>query len=140
MRATNIQDNYFVSPQIQETDLETIAQAGFKIIICNRPDEEVHEGLRSKIMKPAVEKAGMAFYFLPLTFENLTTGISKKQFDIVASTSAPVLAYCTTGSRCALLWALSKVNELEKEKILTVTANAGYNLTGLSDILTKTTK
>ena len=134
MQVSNIEGNYFVSPQIKKADLPLISEAGFKIVICNRPDEEVIKDLRSRIMESAVQKAGMDFYFLPFSFNSDNKWTSIRQSEIIASTASPVLAYCTTGTRCALLWALSKVDIMKTEDILSTTANAGYNLAGLSNM------
>lgn len=41
MDIKQLSTNYAVSPQIDAADVVAIARAGFKTIICNRPDMEV---------------------------------------------------------------------------------------------------
>ena len=40
MQMNTLSDDYTVSPQIDVSDVPSIAQAGFKSVICNRPDQE----------------------------------------------------------------------------------------------------
>jgi uncharacterized protein (TIGR01244 family) len=40
MQINTLSDTYSVSPQIDICDVPSIAEAGFKSVICNRPDQE----------------------------------------------------------------------------------------------------
>ncbi len=40
MTPRELDENMSVTPQIQVSDIETIAKLGFKTIIANRPDQE----------------------------------------------------------------------------------------------------
>jgi sulfide:quinone oxidoreductase len=40
MQINTLSDNYSVSPQIDISDVPSIAEADFKSVICNRPDQE----------------------------------------------------------------------------------------------------
>ncbi len=43
----------------------------------------------------------------------------------------PILAYCQTGTRSVMLWALVQAKSLDVEAILSATKSAGYDLTGM---------
>ena len=43
----------------------------------------------------------------------------------------PILAYCRTGTRCTVLWALSQAGHRSIDEILQIAAAAGYSLEAL---------
>jgi len=47
----------------------------------------------------------------------------------------PIFAYCRTGTRCSMLWALSHAKTLHIDEILNKTQIAGYDLSPLLDRL-----
>jgi sulfide:quinone oxidoreductase len=45
----------------------------------------------------------------------------------------PVLAYCRSGTRSATLWSLAQAGARPFDEILSATAAAGYDMSGLAD-------
>ena len=57
---------------------------------------------------------------------------------IAAQTApGPVAAYCASGTRSTVLWALSQVGTRDADEILERTAAAGYPLEGLRPLLSR---
>ena len=56
----------WVSPQIQPADVETIAAEGFKAIVCNRPDGEEPGQPDWASVEAAAKAAGLRTYYLPM--------------------------------------------------------------------------
>lgn len=135
MQPNKISDKYFVSPQIEATQIKDFAEAGFGKIICNRPNEEISRELHSNVMANAAESAGIAFDFLPLTLQRMNAEIIAKQRLLIEEADGPVLAYCESGTRCAVIWAFLQAGNMASDDILQATANAGYNLEGLHFML-----
>jgi len=54
-----------VADQISEADLTEIAQAGFKSLICNRPDGEGSDQPGFKEIEIAAKALGLAIRYLP---------------------------------------------------------------------------
>ena len=135
MQIHHLSPNYAVSPQISPEDVAAIVQAGFAGVICNRPDTEVPHALRADALRHAVEAAGLRFEELPLTHQTMTPDNITKQFDIVENAEGPVLAYCASGTRCSVIWALSQSGKQSADDILAQTAQAGYDLSGLRGAL-----
>lgn len=131
MTPIHIDANYYVSPQISVDDVSLLAAAGFEKIICNRPDEEVPQELRAEAIGIAAKAAGLVFDILPLTHQTMHAENINVQFELVADKKGPVLAYCASGTRCTVVWALSQVGKRSADEILRITQNAGYNLEGL---------
>lgn len=126
---------YSVTPQINPEDAEAIKAAGFSKVICNRPDAEVPPQLQAEAMRTAIEAAGLAFEVLPLTHQTMTPDNIARQAQIVAEADGPVLAYCASGTRCSVIWALGQAGHMAAEDILATTARAGYALDGLRPTL-----
>ena len=57
MQMNTLSDDYTVSPQIDVSDVPSIAQAGFKSVICNRPDQENPAPRHIEAIKAAVQAA-----------------------------------------------------------------------------------
>ena len=55
----------------------------------------------------------------------------EKQMEFVDACKSPVLAYCASGTRCTVAWALAQVGKMSKVEILKTTRMAGYNLDGI---------
>ena len=130
-----ITPTYAVSAQIDPRELPSIAAAGYKTVICNRPDAENPAPLQSAAMAEAAKQAGITFKVLPLTHQTMTPENVAKQFEIVAEADTPVLAYCASGTRCSVIWALSQAGLQSADAILEQTAKAGYDLSGLRGAL-----
>ncbi|WP_411352673.1 TIGR01244 family sulfur transferase [Leisingera aquaemixtae] len=135
MDARVITPRYSVSPQISAEDLPAIAAAGYKTVICNRPDEEVPPSHQADAIRAAAEAAGLRFEVLPLTHQTMTQENVALQRELYESSDGPVLAYCASGTRSSVVWALGQASELSADDILQKTAAAGYQLDGLRPAL-----
>lgn len=135
MDARVITPRYSVSPQISAEDLPAIAAAGYKMVICNRPDEEVPPSHQADTIRAAAEAAGLRFEALPLTHQTMTPENVAAQRGFYESSEGPVLAYCASGTRSSVVWALGQASEMSADDILQKTAAAGYQLDGLRPAL-----
>ena len=125
-----ITDGYAVSPQIAPEDLPAIAAAGYRTVVCNRPDSEIPEDLSSAVMAEAAAKAGLAFVVHPLTHQTMEEAFPR-QMEILAQAEGPVLAYCASGTRCSIAWSLGQVGRMDADDILAATGRAGYDLSAM---------
>jgi uncharacterized protein (TIGR01244 family) len=130
-----ITDTYYVAPQIDPTDLPDIAAAGIKTIICNRPDEEVPPNLQAAQLEIATHAAGLQFHVLPLTHQNMTLDVITRHMEL-AQHEGPVLAYCASGTRCTVAWAIgSAMQGLDIDDILASARQGGYALESMRPTL-----
>ncbi|WP_113912351.1 TIGR01244 family sulfur transferase [Roseovarius dicentrarchi] len=131
MDLRRISDTFSVSPQIDPGDVPGIKAAGFRAIMCNRPDGEEAGQCDHALIEAAAKDAGLAFYNVPIT----SNGISSEDMDdfnaALAEMPAPVLAYCRSGTRCTMLWSMSQVGHLPAEEIVSAAASAGYDMRGV---------
>tara|TARA_B100001063_G_scaffold94349_1_gene87962 strand:- start:660 stop:1058 length:399 start_codon:yes stop_codon:yes gene_type:complete len=131
MQISNIYELYYVSPQITLMDMEFLLKKGFKKIICNRPDFEVPPNIQSNVIAKSALEIGISFEYHPLTFENMYAENIEKQMAFIEESESPVLAYCTSGTRSAAIWALGQKGKMSRGEILQTTLTGGYNLQGL---------
>ena len=131
MQLNKIIDDYVVSEQITVDDIQTIKEAGFKTIFCNRPDNEEINQVTVESIKNAALKKGLKFIHQPVIGGQITQ-VDVDQFgEYFDASEKPIFAYCRTGTRSSMLWALSESGKRTVEDILTMTSKAGYNLNNL---------
>jgi sulfide:quinone oxidoreductase len=130
-----INDTIAVSPQISADDPAALVQAGYTVVINNRPDAEEPGQPTSAEIEAAAAKAGLAYHHIPVA----GGAISADQIDrfdaVMSGSNGKVLAYCRSGTRSAMLWALSAAPQLGAAAVLELTAKAGYDLRGLAGAL-----
>lgn len=119
--------DYAVSPQIEPADLAAIAAAGFATVICNRPDGEVPADLRAAALRAATTAAGLNFVENPMLPGTLDPETLRTQAEAMAAATGPVLAYCASGNRSAILWSLVRAADLGADGVLARTQAAGYD-------------
>lgn len=134
MDIRQITPTYHVSPQIDAEDAQAIIDAGFVRVVCNRPDSEVPPALQSEAIGAAMRAAGLEFEFLPLTHMTMTPENAALQNGF-AQAEGPVLAYCASGTRSTVIWALSQAGTLSTDEILAAAAKAGYDIAGFRPTL-----
>lgn len=126
-----ITQNYSVGPQIDAADLSALCDAGFTDVICNRPDVEVPPEQDSAVMRAAAEDAGLRFHVNPVTNGALTLAEIERQTDVANQAEGKVFAYCRSGTRSTVVWALGQAGRMPVEDILAAAARGGYDLNHL---------
>ena len=131
MHINQLSESYFVAPQIVVEDVATILNAGFKSVICNRPDQENPVPCQIEAIKAAARAAGLEF--AENVFDSYSFGLDKvqRQAQLLKQLPSPVLAYCASGNRCSVIWAFSLAGTIEIDTILKATTHAGYQLSHL---------
>ncbi len=99
-----ISQDFAVSGQIWPEQVADIAAAGFKAIICNRPDEEAPDQPAFAALEAAAKEAGLSFYNIPVSPAGMTYENVDQTKAALAEVSGPVFAYCRSGARSTNLW------------------------------------
>ena len=126
MDIRTLSPDFAVAPQITVEDVATLADQGFTHVICNRPAFESAPEDGPDAIKAAAQDAGLGWTENPLISGQLTLEHVEAQ-----KVSGKVLAYCASGTRSAMLWALSQAGEMETDAIMDALEKAGYPLGGL---------
>lgn len=104
MELERLSSDLSASSQIGPGDLEAIKAAGFRAIICNRPDGEAEGQPSFAEIRDAAAAIGIEARYVPV----LASGVTEDNVSDFASAyrdlPRPALAYCRTGRRSATLW------------------------------------
>ena len=123
--------DYAVAPQIDPQDFAAIKGAGYTRVINNRPDAEIPASHHATAMQAAAEAAGLDYVANPVIGGALTMANVTAQAEAMATATGPVLAYCASGNRSSICWALAKAGDMPAEELIGIPARFGYNLEGL---------
>ena len=123
-----VTDDFAVAPQIGPEDFAALRKQGFGLVINNRPDGEEPGQPSSVQMQAAAELAGLNYRAIPVA-----GGFAQAQVQTMAkalsSAEGPVLAFCRSGTRSTLLWALAQAsNGGDPDEIAAAAARAGYDI------------
>jgi sulfide:quinone oxidoreductase len=131
MESNRITETLSVGPQITTADLAEIKQAGFRSIICNRPDGEAGDQPSFEEIEAAAKEQGLEARHQPVVSGKVQDDDADAFGDLFESLPKPVLAFCRTGTRSATLWALSEGARRPLPDILQRTQAAGYDMNGV---------
>lgn len=126
---------FYVAPQIDILDMADLKAAGITRILCNRPDVEVPSSHRADAIRAAAEAAGLSFAELPLTHQSLVPDVIAQNRALGAETDAVVLAYCASGTRSCIAWALGEAGHTPREEIMAAARAGGYDLSNIAHVL-----
>ncbi len=124
-------DRYAVSPQIEPGDLPAIKAAGYVTIIDNRPDAEIAPYLHTPAIRAAAEALGLRFVANPVIGGAMTMANVTAQREAIDASEGPVFAYCASGNRSSVVWALAHAGERPTDELIAIPARFGYQLEGL---------
>lgn len=108
MEIRQISENYSVSGQIHPEEVAAVKAAGFRSIICNRPDDEQPGQPSADSVRQAAEAAGLTFRHIPVISGQITHQNVADQAAALEAMEGPVFAYCRSGARCTNLFALAQ--------------------------------
>jgi uncharacterized protein (TIGR01244 family) len=133
MKAKQVTEDFAVAEQLTADDVDMMAAAGYKTIICNRPDGESYgQPVRAEI-QAAAEDHEMVFKYIPVISGQLSLEDVAAFSEALDEAPKPILAYCRSGTRSIQLWGLaSGLKGLAPDDIVSRGAAAGYDLSGVA--------
>lgn len=122
-------DRVFASPQIGLAEVAEAAASGIGLIINNRPEGESEDQVPGEDIATAARAAGIGYVAIPVTH----AGFSQPQITAMRAaldgSEGKVLAYCRSGTRSTLLWALAEASAGKSpDELAEQAARAGYDL------------
>jgi sulfide:quinone oxidoreductase len=102
--ARKLSDHFAVCSQVSPQDMQAIASAGFRSIICNRPDGEEWGQPAFAELEAAAKLAGLETAFLPVSPSGISVEQPEKLATLLKELPHPILAFCRSGARSAGLW------------------------------------
>ena len=134
-KLANVSETFAVSPQLEPSDMRGLADAGFRTVICNRPDSEEPSQPSVAAIREAAEAAGLAFHHIPVSGGEFPPVAIKAFAKVREEADGKVLAFCRTGTRSITLDALANVENETADARIERAQCVGYDLSGLRDRL-----
>ncbi len=121
MDIRTLSPDFAVTPQIHVSDIEDIKAEGFTHIVCNRPSAESAPGDKPSDIEMATKAAGLGFSNNPVVMGQLNMeNVNAQKID------GKTLAYCASGTRSAIVWALAVAGTQPTKDILAALDTAGF--------------
>lgn len=124
MKINKITDKVSASPQVLANDVAAIKAAGFKAIICNRPDGEGPDQPTFAEIEKAAQEAGIQARYVPVVAGTIGDEDVAAFAEALKDLPRPVLSYCRTGTRSAMLWSFHESKKRPMSEILVATKAA----------------
>ena len=128
MDVKSITPQLSVSAQIWASEMQALSEAGFKAIICNRPDGEGPDQPSFAEIAAAASQFGLQAQYLPAESGKVRDEDGKTFGQLLNTLPGPVLAYCRTGMRSTTLWALSQAGVTPLPQILEAAQKIGFDM------------
>ena len=126
----------FISGQIDPGQIEEARRLGVTMVINNRPDGEDPGQPTSAVMEQACTDCGVAYRHVPIARGMGPTDIAAMRDAIHATGEGKLLAYCRSGNRSTLAWAIAKREDGDSADDLTRAAEgAGFSLAPIQHLL-----
>jgi uncharacterized protein (TIGR01244 family) len=121
------------SPQIGLAEIAAAKDMGVTLIINNRPDGEEPGAPQGDEIEAAAKAAGMAYISIPVTHAGFAEWQLTAMAEALGACEGKALAYCRSGTRSTLLWALAQAKGgMHPAEIADRAANAGYDVAPIS--------
>jgi uncharacterized protein (TIGR01244 family) len=123
--------DFAVAAQLAPADIARVATEGFKALINNRPEREEAGQPKEAEIRAAAQAAHLAYQAIPFAGPP-PPGVVAATAELLEQAPGPVLAYCRTGTRSIMAWAMAQAlsGARPPNEIIALAAKAGYDLGG----------
>ena len=132
----SVTNDLMVSPQI---GLDAVAEAkalGVTLIINNRPEGESEDQVPGADIEAAAHAAGLEYVAIPITHSGFSQPQVEAMVAALQGAEGKVLAYCRSGTRSTLLWALAESAQGgDPDSLTNMAAKAGYDLSPVRPLM-----
>jgi uncharacterized protein (TIGR01244 family) len=131
-----VTDRFLASPQISTADVAEAASQGVKLIINNRPDGEDPNQPSGAAIAAAAREAGLDYVAIPVTHAGFSVPQVEAMRTALDGNDGKTLAFCKSGTRSTLLWALAEAHDgRDPETVANEAAGAGYDVSPIRSIM-----
>jgi uncharacterized protein (TIGR01244 family) len=108
MNYTALTPEFAAAPQIVVDDLAEIAALGYRSVMCNRPDGEDPGQTDFATIASAGRAHGLVAAHVPVVSGQIAPENLEDFRAAIAALPQPVFAYCRSGTRCRMLWQMTR--------------------------------
>lgn len=137
MKLAILTPNVTAMPQPSIKEIEELADRGYRSIIGNRPDGEAPDQPAWNELKAAALAFGMEAVHIPVVAGRIGEADVSAFSEALERLPKPIAAFCRTGTRSTLLWALANEASLTVDERILIAARQGYDLEPFRALLGK---
>lgn len=130
-----LDDKVLVSAQIHPEEIPALREQGVTLIVNNRPDGEDPDQPLGAEIEEAASTAGIDYRAIPI-IRGIGPADARAMQEAIKSSRGKVLAFCRSGTRSSLAWALAKSEEgMPREEIKQRLSIVGVDPTPIAHLL-----
>ena len=131
-----LDEKTLISGQIGPSDVAGLKQAGVTMIVNNRPDGEDADQPLSADIEAAAQQVGIDYRHIPIMRGMGPSDVDAMRQAIAETGDGKMLAFCRSGNRSALVWAVAQSDEgVPREELERRAQGAGISLDPVAHLL-----
>ena len=131
-----LDDKTLVGGQLTPDQVAGLKAEGVTMLVNNRPDNEDEGQPLSADLEAAARAAGLAYRHIPIRYGIGPSDVEAMRQAIHAAGDGKLLAFCRSGNRSALAWAVARSEDgAEPEELKRCAEAAGFNLGPVAHLL-----
>jgi uncharacterized protein (TIGR01244 family) len=131
-----LDENFMVGGQVTPDQVAELKAHGVTMLVNNRPDnEDVGQPLSSDI-EAAAREAGLEYRHIPIRYGMGPSDVEAMREALHATGDGKLMAFCRSGNRSTLAWALARREDgAEPEELHRCAEAAGFTLAPVAHLL-----
>ena len=131
-----LNDKTLVAGQISPDDVAALKDLGVTLIVNNRPDGEDVGQPEGDEIEAAATAAGIAYRHVPIARGLGPSDIEAMREAMHSTGEGKMFAFCRSGNRSALAWAVAKSEDgVPREELNRMAGEAGFDLGPVAHLL-----
>jgi len=131
-----LDDKVMVSGQLTPDQIAELKGHGVTMLVNNRPDNEDAGQPLSADLEAAADAAGMEYRHIPIRYGLGPSDVEAMRDAMHATGDGKLLAFCRSGNRSTLAWAVARAEDgAEPEELHRLAEAAGFNLSPVAHLL-----
>jgi uncharacterized protein (TIGR01244 family) len=131
-----LDDTTLVGGQITPRDVPELKAQGVTMLVNNRPDNEDDSQPVSAEFEAAAQAAGLDYRHIPIRYGIGPSDVEAMRDAMHAAGDGKLLAFCRSGNRSTLAWALARAEDgTDPEELHRRASEAGFSLGPISHLL-----
>ena len=129
----------FIAGQLLAAQMQALSEQGVKTFVNNRPDMEAPIQPLSEDLEQAAQTLGVDYLHIPMS-GGLTPGLIEASVTAYENAPRPIVAFCASGMRSAVLWGFAHVGKLGVDGVMDAIFEIGFDLEQIRAPLTQYAK
>jgi len=131
-----LDDKTMVSGQLRPDQIAELKAQGVTLLVNNRPDNEDADQPLSSDLEAAAKAAGMEYRHIPIRYGMGPSDVEAMRDAINSTGDGKLLAFCRSGNRSTLAWAVARSEDgAEPEELHKCAEAAGFSLAPVAHLL-----